>query len=159
MRTSGTVQTRIILDPAVSAGAPKFCPASSQCESIDGWGAGFCFPRIEGVQPSGQGHDIDYGVRNYIITAANEPTGIRHGSGPVWSFGRPVDTDVWKSVEYSEVIYVADKLAILDARGRTPDGKRWRYLGRFGESASYSGVGDDAAQLLDRVLDGMCVRR
>ncbi|HWC96983.1 MAG TPA: hypothetical protein VG456_09545 [Candidatus Sulfopaludibacter sp.] len=111
------------------------------------------------MQPSAQGHDIDYGVRNYMISAANEHTGITHGSGPMWSFGRPVDTDVWKSVDYSEAIYVTDKLVILDAHGRTSDGKRWRYLGKFGESASYSGVTADAARLLDRVLDGMCVRR
>lgn len=159
MQVSATVQARVILDPAESAGTPKGCTTASHCESIEGWGAEFCFPKVAGVRPSSQGHDIDYGIRSYIVTAANEPAGIRHGSGPFWSFGTPDDTDVWKSVEYSEVSYAAGKLQILDARGRTSDGRRWRYVGRFGESATYRGVNEDAARLLDRVLDGMCVRR
>jgi hypothetical protein len=159
IRLSRAFPTRIVLEPAELAGIPRTCSATSQCETIEGWSAEFCFPRIAGVEASRQGHDIDYGIRNYIVRSSSETAAIRHGSGPNWSFGRPVDPDVWKSVEYSEATYAAGKLVILDARGRTSDGKSWRYLGKLGESASYSGVRQDAARLLDRVLVGVCVRR
>ena len=159
VRTSATMQAKIVLDRDQSAGTPRLCPPNPHCGSIEGWGARFCFPRISGVQLSPQGHDIDYGIRNYIVKAENGPVAIMHGSGPTWSFGTPVDPDVWKSIQYNEVTYVIDKLVILDARGRTSNGTRWRYLGKFGESASYSGADEDAARLLDRVLDGMCIRR
>ena len=45
------------------------------------------------------------------------------------------------------------------ARSHRADGKRWRYLGRFGEPASHSDADEGAAQILDKVRDGMCVRR
>jgi len=159
IRTPAAAQVRIVLEPVGSAEMPKFCSAASQCESIVGWQAEFCFPKVVGVEASPQGRDADYGIRSYIVKTGSGPVGIRHGSGPMWSFGMPVDTDVWKSVEYTEATYVQDELVILDARGRTASGKRWRYLGRFGESASYSDVDEDTSRILDRMLDGMCVRR
>ncbi len=158
IRTSAAEQARIVLEPAESPGRPKFCSADSRCESIVGWEAEFCFPKVAGVEASRQGRDIDYGIRFYSIKSRNGRVGITHGSGPLWSLGIPVNTDVWKSVEYAEVTYAQDGMVILDASGRTADGKRWRYLGRLGESASYSDAREDAARILDRVLDGMCVR-
>jgi hypothetical protein len=66
--------------------------------------------------------------------------------------------DVWRSVEYEETIYeVGDPLTILDVRGLFANGNRWRYLGRFGDSASYSDVDEATAKLLDQVLDGACL--
>jgi hypothetical protein len=154
IRTLAAKQARIVLEPF--PGTPRFCSVESPCESIVGWQAKFCFPKVEGVETSKQGRDIDYGIRYYSIPkTGDDAIEIMHGAGPVWSRGIPLDEDVWESVEYAEVGYAQD---ILDARGRTADGKRWRYLGRSGESASYHDVDEGLARILDRVLDGVCVR-
>jgi len=60
-----------------------------QYEGIQGSGASFHFPRISDVKASRQGADTDYGARSYDIDTKQEPKGIRHGSGPLWSFGTP----------------------------------------------------------------------
>jgi hypothetical protein len=46
---------------------------------------------------------------------------------------------------------------VIDARGKTAGGKLWRYVGTFGESASYYEVDPRDAALPDRFLDGACV--
>lgn len=159
LRTAEASHVRIVLVTEKSGGMPGACAANSECQSITGWGSIFCLPSITGVKSSAQGHDADYGIRAYSIETESGPIQLRHGSGPMWSFGIPVDTEVWKSVEYGESSYVQAKLLIRDARGRGADGKRWRYVGIFGESASYSNADEDAAKLFDRMLDGMCLRR
>jgi hypothetical protein len=81
-----------------------------------------------------------------------------HGSGPLWSFGLPFDQDFWRSVKYEEVRYEIGGLTIIDARGEFPNGRRWRSLGKFGESASYSDVDQETAKILDKLLDGACLK-
>jgi len=81
-----------------------------------------------------------------------------HGSGPNWSFGLPVTSEVWQSTEYQETVFGTDPFITIDARGRTADGKLWRSLSEFGESASYRDANEADAHLLDRVLDGVCIR-
>lgn len=88
-----------------------------------------------------------------FIQTKSGPKGIRHGSGPMWSLGTPRDREVWRSVEFEEVTYDFEGQTIIDARGQLPDGQWWRYLGMFGESASYSVVDPAAAKVLDKVLD------
>lgn len=154
LRTTDSPTVQIILQP--SGLQIRACPRTEPCESITGWGAEFCFPRVPGVTASRQGQDIDYGIRGYVID--NSKAGIRHGSGPLWSFGLPSDDDVWQSVEYRETVFGASPPLTIDARGRTADGKHWRNLGRPGESASYRDVDEADALLLDRVLDGVCIR-
>jgi len=41
---------------------------------------------------------------------------------------------------------------------KSADGKLWRSLSEFGESASYRDANEADAHLLDRVLDGVCIR-
>lgn len=101
--------------------------------------------------------DTDYNARNYYLST--EPQrGILHGSGLAWSLGTPSDRDVWRSVKYEEVVYDVEGLTIIDARGQLPNGNRWRILGRFGESASYSDMGETIAKILDQFLDGACLK-
>ena len=88
----------------------------------------------------------------------NGVKGIRHGSGPNWSFGTPSDTDVWASVTYEETTFDFTSQTIIDARGQFSNGKRWRYLGTFGESASYADVDGPTAKILDQFLDGACLK-
>jgi hypothetical protein len=81
-----------------------------------------------------------------------------HGSGPLWGGGMPNDEEVWQSVAYEEVRYEFGGFAVTDSRGQFENGDRWRYLGKFGETASYSGVDEATAKILDRFLDGACLK-
>jgi hypothetical protein len=134
------------------------CSDVGRYQGIDGWGASFVFPITAGVKASKQGQDVDYGQRNYYVETKQGPKGIMHGSGPLWSFGLPFDPDVWRSVRYEEVRYEVGGLTIIDARGEFPNGRRWRSLGKFGESASYSDVDLATAKILDKLLDGACLK-
>jgi hypothetical protein len=97
-------------------------------------------------------------IRNYYVKTNRGPQGIRHGSGPMWSFGTPSDLDVWRSVKYEAVMYKVADWSIIDARGQFGNGNRWRNLVTFGESASYSDVDEETAKTLDRFLDGACLK-
>jgi hypothetical protein len=158
LRTLKAGELRIALEPA-DARAPQACSGRSRCESIEGWSAVFCFPAVQGVTVGQPGRDVDYGFRSYFIDRPEGALGIGHGSGPLWSFGLPMDRDVWQSIEYRETVSTDGSGLMVDARGRTAAGKLWRSLGRFGESASYYNLDSDSAKLLDRVLDGVCLRR
>jgi hypothetical protein len=70
------------------------CSTTAQYEGIDGWAASFQFLRTSGVKVSQQGQDIDYGKRSYYVDTKDGPKGIRHGSGPMWGFGTPLESDV-----------------------------------------------------------------
>lgn len=158
LQTSNAKGVRIILQASPSRLFP-ICRSTSKFDSIQkGWGASFWFPKLPGVNASGQLQDIDYGQRNYFVKTKDGPKGIRHGSGALWSYGFPSDFDVWQSAEYEETAFEDGRILIVDARGRFPNGNRWRYLGKFGESADYSNVDEATAKILDQVLDGACVK-
>lgn len=135
------------------------CPVTTAVDSIEARGVFFAFPRISGVAPSAQGHDVDYGVRGYFVGNGKDARGVQHGSGPMWSFGLPLDADVWRSVQYQEATYKKNVFIITAARGQFSDGKRWRYLGMFGETADYSDVEPATAGILDKFMDGACWKR
>lgn len=158
VRTQNAMPVRVTLHKLGDGQHFPICAKTGSYEGIDGWGASFQFPRVSGVKASPQGRDSDYASRDYFVETKSGPKGIRHGSGPMWSFGIPVDQDVWRSVDYEEITYDFDGRTILDARGRMSKGNRWRYLGKFGESAWFSDVDEATAKILDMVLDGACVK-
>ena len=41
--------------------------------------------------------------------------------------------------------------------GEFANGRRWRSLGRFGETATYSDVDPATAKILDQLLDSACI--
>jgi hypothetical protein len=134
------------------------CSKTGPYEGISGWDASFQFSTVPGVTAGKQGQDADYGMRRYYVDTNQGPKGIMHGSGPLWSFGIPIDRDVWKSVKYEEVTYKFGDFTVMDARGQFQNGNRWRYLGKVGESASYSDVDEATAKILDKFLDGACLK-
>jgi hypothetical protein len=134
------------------------CTAQSACKTIDGWRSIFCFPIVDGVKVSEVGSDIDYGQRLFTVKTKGGVKGIGHGAGPMWGFGIPMNKDVWSSIKYSEKTFLVGNTFMVDARGVTATGKYWRSLGTFGESATYYDADQDAAELLNRVLDGICLR-
>jgi hypothetical protein len=64
---------------------------------------------------------------------------------------------VWESTNYAEHGYLGTGSDIVDAHGTAPGGRRWRYLGRFGESVSYYEADPSTAAAFDRVIDGVCI--
>jgi len=144
-------------DPGLVRNFPE-CSTGRGYFGIDGRDARFLFPRIAGLKATSQDRDIDYGVRFYYLQTDHGRQGIQHGAGPLWSFGRPLDSDVGKSVKYEETVYDAGGQTITDARGEFSNGKYWRSLGKFGESAGYADADEATAKLLDKVLDGACIK-
>lgn len=157
VRTQNATEVRVTLQKQTEDRRFPSCSKTGLYEGIDGWRSSFKFYKIQGVTASTQGRDTDYGARSYYVDTEQGPKGIMHGSGPMWSFGTPVDQDVWRSVKHDEVMYDFGGLTITDARGQLPNGNRWRYLGKFGESASYSDIDEATAKILDKFLDGACL--
>jgi len=159
LRTASASEVRVVLEQAVSHGGPAGCPNNAMCASIGSWGRRFCLPLLREVEVADHAPDVDYQTRSYYIDTPKGRVGIVHGSGAMWSLGDPMDQDVWSSVEYHETVFTVDNRRIVDARVRTAAGKYWRFLGQLGETASYRDADADAARILDRVLDGMCLRQ
>lgn len=157
IRTQNVTEVRVILRKATQNRVLPACGNSGRYEGLRGWAALLRFPRIPGVKASRQGRDIDFGVRVYYVNTGQTHKGIMHGSGPNWSYGIPSSLDVWRSVRFEETAFSAGGYTITDARGQLANDRRWRYLGRFGESASYSDVDETTAKVLDEVLDGACL--
>ncbi len=80
-----------------------------------------------------------------------------HGAGPSWGGPNPRSREVWSSIGYRENIHKGDGIQVMDARGTTSDGKLWRHFGRPGESIFYLHLDIDAAVIMDRALDGVCL--
>ena len=152
-----TVGLSVRMDGPVSQA--RECGAQSNCYSVKYFGASFCLPKIRGVNVTKQGNDIDYGQRVFWIAAPDGKVGVQLAAGGMWGSGLPLDEEVWTAASYSETDYRdIDGFPIIDARGMSIDGRRWRILGHAFESATYRGVPEQDAVLLDRLLDGACVK-
>lgn len=112
-------------------------------------GDGWTF-QVRGAGPGREFHDIDYRGRSYRVKTRSGWHSLRHGRGPLWSFGAPSGRYLEQAVEYEERSF-GD---ITAARGVLRDGTRWRYLGVFGESVGY-----ETARRLDLWMDRVCVKR
>ena len=129
------------------------------CVFLKYFGNAFCLPKVRGVHVSKQGNDVDYGYRSFWIATPEGKVGVQHGSGPLWGSGFPFDQDVWSAAAYRETSYQdREGFLITDARGETTDGKHWRVLGHAFETVSYRGVSAQDAAVLDRVIDGACIK-
>ena len=158
LRSSEAHDVRVVLKP--SSGSFPRCSGNDQRERIEGWSTVFRFPKIQGITAEEQINDVDYGSRFYSI---DDPSGlprrgILHGAGLTWSVGAPRDEDVWSSVQYSERTFLWSDYRFVDARGATKEGRFWRYIGHFGESAMYWDVDEKTKAQLDRELDGVCIQ-
>jgi hypothetical protein len=157
LRTREASAVRITLQKITAGRTFQACPDSGDYIGIQGWDASFRFHATAEIKVGAQGQDVDYGIRIYEVNTKQGPKGITHGSGLNWSSGTPLDMEVWRSMKYEEAAYGGGPTLVIDARGQSPDGSRWRNLGRFGESASYSGVDESTAKILDKFLDAACL--
>ncbi len=157
MRTETATEQRVTLQ-SITTQPFRGCPSSGDYVGIEGWQAWFRFSKIAGVSPSLQDQDIDYGYRYYSVKTSAGPKGVSQGAGPMWGGGRPLIQYVWRSLKYEEIDYSAPfSQKIVDARGEFANGNRWRSLGRFGETATYSDVDPTNARILDQFLDSACI--
>jgi hypothetical protein len=117
----------------------------------------FSFPQLEEIVASKSRSDTDYVYRSYRIRKRKPLAQIVHGKGYAYSLGFPSEMDVNESVTYFERQFQLGPQRLMDARGVDVRGRRWRYVGWLGEAAAYHGVDGEAAAVLDRVLDGVCV--
>ena len=128
---------------------------AANCRTLDRSTGTFCLPTIPGVQTGDQGSYEDTFVRAFTFPPGSGE--MLHGAGPHWSLGIPYTGDVWESTNYTEHGYIGTGSDIVDARGTAPGGRRWRYLGRFGESVSYYEADPATAAAFDRLIDGVCI--
>jgi hypothetical protein len=74
-------------------------------------------------------------------------------TGPLWSLGVPKKT----LLESSAMIQKREiKPLGVDYRGVDKKGRKWRFVGKFGETISYENASDAAAKFFDSMIDGMC---
>jgi hypothetical protein len=128
----------------------------SACVGLKGLRNLFCLPSIPGIHISEQGQMGESVMREIMISTSDGLRELLFGGGPNWSLGIPYTGDVWESSDYSEKSYTAGDVDVIDARGKATNGKLWRYVGTFGESAAYYEVDPGDAVLPDKLLDGVC---
>jgi hypothetical protein len=151
VRIGSTAPLRIVLERATQLPVCR-----STCIGLKGAESSFCFPPVANIRVSEQGKMGDSVMREFMVPTADGPREVLFGTGPTWSLGIPFTGDVWEAVEYLEKDYILGDSDVIDARGKNSDGKLWRYVGTFGESASYYEVDPRDAALPNRFLDGVC---
>ena len=102
------------------------------------------------------GADVDYTTQIYRLKGVHGKYYLAHASGPTWSFGIPLENQVWDSVSYEERVSSIQQIPVLDAHGRLANGKRWRLLAIFGETLGYDDANEAAAAAFDAILDQTC---
>jgi hypothetical protein len=157
IRTQNAAEIRVTLQKLSQLQFPP-CSSAGPPGGSEGRDSSFEFRETAKVKQGRQGQDIDYSTRNYYAQTELGRKWIVHGSGAMWSFGTPVEQDVWRSAIYKEVVYDGAGQRIIDARGIFSNGQRWRTLAKFGETASYSDVDQATATLFDDFLDRACLK-
>ena len=148
---------RIVLKTAPATDAIPICRAGSDCVSVTtGF---FCLPNFKGVQIGNTGGGIDAFERSFTVRTASGRSQMIHGAGPSWGGPNPRSREVWSSITYIERIREGSGIQVMDASGKTSDGKLWRHVGVSGESVFYFDVDTDVAAVMDRILDGLCLIR
>jgi hypothetical protein len=154
IQTNNPAAVRIVLRRGIPLPACK-----TTCVGLKNGSGSFCFPPVTGVKISDQGRMGDSTMREFMVPTGDGPREVLFGTGPTWTLGIPFTGDVWESLEYAEKDYIDGDSDVIDARGKTVDGKVWRFVGTFGESASYYQVDPGDAALPDKFLDGVCAPR
>jgi hypothetical protein len=150
-RLKNTSDVRITMKVATRTIAT--CSSSIACAL----GMHFCYPNVANVETSREWSDVDYSAQSFIITTPRGKKRMDHGQGIAWDRGVP-PASVWDGAEFTETDYDDHGRLVMDARGKTSDGKLWRWQGEFAESTQYYNLAPEEAALFDKVLDGFCIR-
>ncbi len=137
-----------------------FCKDSQSCIHNLTLDSALCFPNVPGIDVGPLQPGIDSVGRDFLSNGQR----VHVESGFAGSDNLTRDSRLWDSSEFSENVYLIHQKPWLrerraiDARGKTPDGKYWRYLQAPHESVRYSGVDRAIADRFDKLFDGVCER-
>lgn len=157
LKTQSTVESRVVLHQASGRSSFPPCSVTGRYVGHDVGGSRFRFLEMRDVKAGPWASDIDYVTRKYLARAKSKNRAIQHSSGPLWGLGLPSVLDIWRSNSIDERAFRFGRTLITDSKGTLDNGNRWRSLGMFGESASYSDVTEATAQILDRFMDEACL--
>jgi hypothetical protein len=148
-------EARVVLERGGEADPLPICSKKAYCVTTGGI---FCLPKMRGVSVGDRPYTIDTFEREFTIESWFGPQRtMMHGTGTSWGGPEPRTQEIWNSVEFSETQRAVRGYSVLDAHGKTSDGKLWRSSGRSGESIFYYGQDGKDAALFDRMLDGLGV--
>jgi hypothetical protein len=157
---SDLTDLRVILRRAPFASLP-ICTANQACTYNQTYESALCFVQVAGIQVGPLQPGIDSVGRDFFSDGQN----MHVHSGNEGRNNLTGDSKLWDSSEFSENVYLVHQKSLLlreqraiDARGRTPDGKYWRYLQAAPESVRYAGVDRAIADRFDKLLDDVCER-
>jgi hypothetical protein len=154
--SSSTGDIRVVLDRASEPEPLLNCSNKERCGTAPL--GNFCFPKIRGLGAGDRVPTTDTFEQQFNIHSWFGPDRtMLHGAAPSWGGPEPRAQEIWDSVEFSEIQRTGRGSFVLDARGKTSDGKLWRSIGQSGESIFYFDQNQKDAILFDRVLDGLCI--
>ena len=142
-----------VLDIILQTGESKWAPPDWNPSVPKRVGAQMRFLVPKGTKVK-RGRDVDYWTIAVGFGSHKNLEWMQLGGGPTWSSGLPLKSDMTSLVEISERDMVCGIYGI-DIRGRTKEGKRWRFVGTWGETATYRDASEQAARFFDSIIDGM----
>ena len=153
-RTDALKDAKIQMSPTQPLRFPA-CKGNRLVKPIDPTRVLFKIPKARGVEALPPVVDVDYMIRTYrLVSNRSSKMEHRHGiSGPQTL---PPDETIWLLANYAESVREAGGTTILDARGTTETGLRWRSLRKIWETVSYNGLPAEEAAIFDRAIDGVC---
>ena len=129
---------RVILRRAPFASL-AICKDSQSCIHNLTLDSALCFPNVPGIEVGPLQPGFDSVGRDFLSDGQK----VHVESGDAGRSNLTRDSELWDSSEFSENVYLVHQKSWLreqraiDARGRTPDGKYWRYLQAPPESVRY----------------------
>ncbi|MEP7273060.1 MAG: hypothetical protein ABI882_16290 [Acidobacteriota bacterium] len=116
--------------------------------------------RLQLLIPSGarekRGRDIDYEDFSVAYGQGNDQQYLYGIWGPMASRGFPSDSWIVSSAEIAPRSWRFGDAGGLDLRGRSKEGKFWRYFGTYGIGLSYKEASKEAAEYFDRIMGSAC---
>ncbi len=141
------------LDIMLQPGEQKWVPPDWNPSDSRRVGAQMRFLVPKGAKVK-RGRDVDYWTIAVGFGSGKNREWMEIGGGPTWSSGLPIVSDMTSLIEVSERDMVCGIYGI-DIRGRTRNGKRWRFAGTWGETVTYRDASEQAARFFDSIIDGM----
>lgn len=102
--------------------------------------------------------DIDYASRAVFYDSGKKER-LDWIHGPHATGGFPPDKWIVSSSEFAIRSCRFDGSEGIDIRGRSIEGKYWRFFGIFGTVISYHDASTDASAFFDRILDSVCFQK
>jgi hypothetical protein len=151
-----TETLEVILEHAAGSNwAVSQCTEKENLEKRKGFWAKYLWFRLPEDVMHKESKDVDYKEDFFIYGAKDKRERLVMMEGHFASSGKPLDRLYLSSKEFDERLVKVGNAEWLDVRGKTSDGKRWRWVGGI-SFVSYEDVSDEAAAYFDKVIDSVC---